>query len=253
MNSRILCGDAIEMMAILPDQSIDLVACDPPFQKTRNRWDAMIPFEDMWKSIARVAKTDAAIILFASQPFTSKLVMSKIDWFLYDWCWRKSNSTGHLNAKKMPLRQHEDILVFSSGKPIYNPQFFRKEDSKVRRGQLSGFSTGSYGSFKAKAERTIPDDISYPRSILEFNTARHDGESGFHSTQKPTAIMDYLIRTYSNEGDLVLDFACGSGTTGVACRRAGRNFIGIEKDEGFAAIAEKRIAECDGPLFAGAA
>ncbi len=250
MEYKILCGDAIEMMATLPGQCVDLVACDPPFQKTQNRWDAIIPFDDMWREIGRVTKPNAAVVLFASQPFTSKLVMSKIEWFMYDWCWKKSNSTGHLNAKKMPLRQHEDILVFSCGRPSYNPQLFAK--ATVRRAQKSVAAKGSYGEFKEGVFREISDDLGYPRSVLEFNTAYHDREAGFHPTQKPTAIMDYLIRTYSNDGDTVLDFACGSGTTGVACRRSGRNFIGIENDEGYAAIAEKRIAEDAGPLFAGA-
>lgn len=251
MNSRILCGDAIEMMKTLPDQSVDLVACDPPFQKTQNRWDTLIPFDDMWIEVARVAKKSSPVVLFASQPFTSLLVTSNLAWFRYDWCWRKSNSTGHLNAKKMPLRQHEDILVFCREAPPYEPQLFAK--MTVRRAQKSVAAKGSYGEFEEGVFREIPDEMGYPRSVLEFNTAYHDREAGHHPTQKPVALMEYLVRTYSNEGDTVLDFACGSGTTGVACRRTGRNFIGIEKDEGYAAIAEKRIANDAGPLFAGAA
>ena len=247
MESRILCGDAIEMMATLPDQSIDMIACDPPYEVTANSWDKFIPFEPMWKEIWRICR--GGVVFTAIQPFSSALVMSQVKFYRQEWIWRKNKATGHLNAKKMPLRSHEAVLVFSRKTPIYNPQMTTGHapgNYAVRRTHTSNYGAQRPTEYGGSTER-------YPQTVQEFAVVNNDAPERYHPTQKPVGLFEFMIRTYSNEGDTVLDFACGSGTTGVACRRTGRNFIGIEKDEKFAAIAEKRIAECDGPLFAGAA
>lgn len=247
MQSRILCGDAIEMMATLPDRSIDLIAVDPPYEVTANEWDKFIPFEPMWEEIWRVCR--GAVVFTAMQPFSSALVMSQVQFFRHEWVWKKNKATGHLNAKKMPMRSHEVVLVFSKEAPIYNPQMttgHKPGNYAFRRTESSNYGSQRPSVYGGSTER-------YPQTIQEFPVVNNDNPEKVHPTQKPVDMFEYFIRTYSNEGDTVLDFACGSGTTGVACRRTCRNFIGIEKDEKYAVIAEKRIAECDGPLFAGAA
>ena len=238
--------ECLESMKRLPDGCVDMVMCDLPYGTTACKWDTVIPFEPLWEAYRRVCKKNAAIVLTASQPFTSALVMSNVRKFKYDWCWRKSNATGHLNAKKMPMRQHEDVLVFSSGKIEYNPQLFAKPSA--RAAQKSVKTKGSYGDFNEGVYREIPDEMGYPRSVVDFSTAFHAREAGFHPTQKPVALMEYLIRTYTNEGDTVLDNTMGSGTTGVACMNTKRRFIGMEKDteHGYFEIAVKRIREACG-------
>jgi site-specific DNA-methyltransferase (adenine-specific) len=232
-------GDCLEIMPTLAAASVDLILCDLPYGTTQNKWDAVIPFEPLWAQYRRVLKNGCAAVLTCSQPFTSALVMSNPTWYRYDWSWHKSNATGHLNAKKMPMRQHEDVLVFASAMPPYNPQMFEKE--KPRKAQRSVKSKGSYGDAAEGVFRTVPAEQGYPRSVLEFSTAYHAREAGLHPTQKPVALMEYLIRTYTNEGDTVLDNCMGSGTTGVACKNTGRNFIGIERDTTYFGIARKRI------------
>lgn len=247
MNHWIICGDAIEMMRTLPDQSVNLVACDPPYKVTANSWDQMIPFEPMWEQLWRVCR--GAVVLTAMQPFSSALVMSQLEFFRHEWIWRKNKATGYLNAKKMPLRSHEVVLVFSRNAPVYNPQMTTGHapgNYAVRRTHTSNYGAQRPTEYGGSTER-------YPQTVQEFSVVNNDDPERYHPTQKPVDLFEYLLRTYSNEGDTVLDFACGSGTTGVACRRTGRNFIGIEKDEKFAAIAEQRIANDAGPLFAGAA
>jgi site-specific DNA-methyltransferase (adenine-specific) len=232
-------GDCLEQFLNIPDKSVDLVLTDPPYGTTACKWDSVIPFEPMWKQVWRVLKPNGAAVFTASQPFTSALVMSQIEAFKYDWCWRKSNATGHLNAKKRPLRQHEDILVFSVGATTYKPQLFTKPSA--RSAQKSVKSKGAYGEMEEGVFREIPDELGYPRSVVDFSTAFHAREAGLHPTQKPVALMEYLIKTYTNEGDTVLDFTMGSGTTGVAAKNLGRNFIGIERDEKYFQIAQERI------------
>lgn len=232
-------GDTLEKMQLVPDGSIDMVLCDLPYGTTACKWDTVIPFEPLWAAYRRVCKKNAAIVLTASQPFTSALVMSNVRDFKYDWCWRKSNATGHLNAKKRPMRQHEDVLVFSRGKVGYNPQLFAKPSA--RAAQKSVKTKGSYGDFEEGVFREIPEEMGYPRSVVDFSTAFHAREAGLHPTQKPVALMEYLIKTYTNEGETVLDNTMGSGTTGVACQNTNRNFVGIERDEGYFNIARKRM------------
>jgi site-specific DNA-methyltransferase (adenine-specific) len=239
--TSLLLGDCLERMDLIPNGSVDLILADPPYGTTACKWDAVIPFEPMWKQAWRVLKPNGAAVFTASQPFTSALVMSQIEAFKYDWSWDKANPSGHLNAKKMPLRRHEDVLVFSKGGVTYNPcmrtgKFRKKGGRKDKDDQVYGKCAGE-GVF---------NDQYYPTSILEISNAAKAGK--VHPTQKPVALMEYLIRTYTNEGEMVLDFTMGSGTTGVACMNTGRRFIGIERDEGYFKIAQKRIETAMGIL-----
>ncbi|MGL5968476.1 MAG: DNA-methyltransferase [Kluyvera sp.] len=221
-------GDCLDIMADIPDQSIDLILCDLPYGTTQNKWDTVIPFGDLWSAYHRIC--NGAIVLTAAQPFTSALVMSNISNFRYQWVWKKSKPTGHLNAKKQPLRNTEDVLVFYSKQPVYNPQGTKPTDVVVSR-----TNRGNYGACSKTTRQTI---TGYPTTVLEFAT-----ENGVHPTQKPVPLMEYLINTYTNESGIVLDNCMGSGTTGVACANTGRNFIGIEREKEYYHIARKRIAK----------
>jgi site-specific DNA-methyltransferase (adenine-specific) len=229
---NLMKGDCLEMMKLIPNGSVDMVLCDLPYGTTQNKWDAVIPFEALWAEYRRICK--GAIVLTAAQPFTSALVMSQPDVFKYQWVWRKPNGTGFLNAKKQPLRNHEDVLVFYANQPTYNPQF--TEGKPYRQKQGSG--TDNYGAVRDNYE-TVSDGKRYPLTVVDF----HQGDKKVHPTQKPVALMEYLIRTYTNEGDTVLDNTMGSGTTGVAAVNTGRQFIGIERDDKYFAIAKKRIED----------
>ena len=237
--------DCLTAMRYLPDGCVDMVLCDLPYGTTQNKWDAVIPFEPLWKEYRRVAKKNAAIVLTAAQPFTSALVMSNVRDFLFDYSWKKSKPTGHLSASKRPMRSHEDILVFCGVRsPTYNPQMMPKETGKIRS-QIAVRTQGNcYNTSDVLHPRLLDKSVAYPQSTLFFNSAFHDGERG-HPTQKPVALMEYLIRTYTNEGETVLDNTMGSGTTGVACMNTKRRFIGMEKDteHGYFEIATKRIQE----------
>ena len=222
-------ADCLDYMPHMPDASVDMILCDLPYGTTQNKWDSIIPLDKLWAEYNRVCK--GAIVLTAAQPFTSVLVSSNYKMFKYDWIWRKDNGTGFLNAKKQPLRNHESILVFYSVQPVYNPQM--REGTPYK--QKSGRATSNYGSqvsviTENKGER-------YPLTVIEF---KRDKDKQ-HPTQKPVALMEYLIKTYTNEGAIILDNCMGSGTTGVACKNLGRSFIGIEKDPEYFKIAQTRI------------
>ena len=231
-------GDCLEKMAEILTGSVDLVLTDPPYGKTQSKWDAIIPFAPMWEQVRRVLKPNGAAVFMASQPFTSALVMSNVKWFKYDWVWRKPQGTNHLNAKKMPLRDKEDILVFCDGTPTYNPQFTLGTPYKKKAGDptKSTSMTDSYGAYTDF--RNDNDGRRYPKQVLNFPVV---GRGTFHPTQKPVALMEYLILTYTDEGETVLDFTMGSGTTGVACINTNRDFIGIERDYGYFKIAQERM------------
>jgi len=233
---NLIHGDCLEAMKLISDGSVDMVLTDPPYGTTQCKWDSVIPFEPMWEQLRRVTKKNGAIVLTASQPFTSALIMSNVKIFKYCWVWEKSKSTNFLNAKKQPLRKHEDICVFYRKQPNYNPQMTLGQpyDKGVRKDQLSG----SYGDFKPKHVRS--DGERYPTDVFYFKTAESEGRV-WHPTQKPVALMEYLIKTYTNEGETVLDFTMGSGTTGVAAKSLNRKFIGIELDEAYFNIAKERI------------
>lgn len=232
MEPNLMHGDCLEEMRSIPDGSVDMVLCDLPYGTTQNKWDAIIPFDQLWAQYRRVCR--GAIVLTAAQPFTSALVMSNPAMFKYQWVWEKSVATNFLNAKKQPLRNHEDVLVFYDSRPTYNPQMVPGERKTSRR---IGTKTANYG--KADKETFYDSTERYPLSVQRFGS-RIDG-AALHPTQKPVALMEYLIRTYTDEGDTVLDNTMGSGTTGVACMNTGRQFIGIERDPDYFVIACERI------------
>lgn len=230
---KLIHGDCLEVMKSIPDGSVDLILCDLPYGTTACKWDSVIPFGPLWGQYSRICK--GAIVLTAAQPFTSALVMSNTNGFRYSWVWDKANSTGFLNAKKQPLRQTEDILVF--GRSVtYNPIMEVRGKPRKKGGYIKGAGTENYGDFESVESF---NNEYYPTNLLRISNAARKGK--MHPTQKPVALMEYLIRTYSNEGDIVLDNCMGSGTTGVACINTGRRFIGIEKDDGYFEVAKKRI------------
>lgn len=232
MKIELMLGDCLDRMKEIPDGSVDMVLADPPYGTTACKWDSIIPLGAMWTELKRVVKSNGAIVMTAAQPFSSILGASNIKMLRYSWVWKKSAATGHLNAKRMPMKNHEDVLVFYSKQPIYNPQGLAAYGKVVRRG-------GNGGCYGKSGKSNIQESTGYPRTVQEFNS---EGKT-VHPTQKPVALMEYLIRTYTNEGDTVLDFTMGSGTTGVAAVNTGRSFIGIEMDEGYFEIAKKRIED----------
>lgn len=229
-----ILGDCLQVMDAIADKSVDLVLCDLPYGTTQNKWDSVIPLDAIWTAYKRVIKPNGVIVLTAAQPFTSAVVMSNPHMFKYQWVWDKSQVTGFLNAKKQPLRRHEDVLVFYERQPTYNPQFTEGAAYKINRKH----STTNYGTQTENS--TESDGRRYPTSVLSIPQPR---EVGGHPTQKPVALMEYLIRTYTDVGATVLDNTMGSGTTGVACVNTGRKFIGIEKDNGYFGIAKSRLAD----------
>lgn len=238
MKTTLLCGDCLERMNEIEDGSIDAIITDPPYGTTACKWDSVIPLEPMWKQLNRVIKPNGAIVLFGSQPFTSILVASNLKAFKYCWVWDKRQGTGFLNAKKQPLRSCEDIIVFYSSQCTYNPQM--RGGFKPYVCKQGGKKTQNYG--RQTGAVTKSDGTRYPLSKIEFIRDK----SKIHPTQKPVALMEYLIKTYTNEGETVLDFTMGSGSTGVACVNTNRNFIGIEQDIEYCLIARKRIEEAKG-------
>ena len=231
-------------MRDIPDKSVDMVLCDLPYGMTQNQWDSVIPFEPMWNQYIRIIKPNGVVALSSQGLFTAKLIMSQPELYKYKWVWEKSKPTNFLNAKKQPLRKHEDICIFYKKQPTYNPQMTKGEpyDKGIRKNQLSG----SYGDFSPV--HVSSDGERYPTDIIYFKTAENEGDV-VHPTQKPVALLEYLIRTYTNEGETVLDNCMGSGSTGVAAMHTHRNFIGIELDDKYFEIAEKRIKEAqDGDI-----
>lgn len=240
MDSEILMlGDCLECMAEIEPGSVDLVLTDPPYGTTACKWDAVIPFEPMWAAVRRVLKPNGAAVFTASQPFTSALVMSNVRDFKYSWVWQKSRPTGHMNAKHQPMREHEDVLVFYRERATYNPQMTVGSPNHVNAKPRIKSKSDNYGAQYQVVEKVT--DLKYPKTVLQFKVL--SPSNVVHPTQKPVALMEYLIRTYTNPGETVLDFTMGSGTTGVAAMNCGRNFIGIERDPEYFAIAQKRITE----------
>lgn len=227
-------GDCLELMKDIPDRSIDMVLCDLPYGTTRNKWDSVIPLNKLWEQYERIIKDNGAIVLFSQMPFSAELVHSNLKLFKYEWIWQKDNGTGFLNAKKMPLKIHENILVFYKKLPLYNPQM--RTGFKPYKCKQGRHST-NYGAYE-QGHITESNGERYPIDIIEFKK-----DSGLHPTQKPVALLEYLIKTYTNEGETVLDNCMGSGSTGVACINTNRNFIGYELDEKYFEIAKKRINE----------
>jgi len=231
----LLLGDCLDLLPTLTDNSVDMVLVDLPYGTTACKWDSIIPLDKLWEQYNRICKKDGAMVFTAAQPFTTILAASNLENFRYEWIWEKPQGTNPMNAKVMPLKSHENILVFYRKKPVYNPQMWYSTP-------YSGFSSNTskigevYGSAKSK-HRDNPQGSRYPKTVLKFKQ-----EKGLHPTQKPVEMMEYLIKTYSNEGDVILDNTMGSGTTGVACVNTNRNFIGIEMEENYYKIAEQRIS-----------
>jgi site-specific DNA-methyltransferase (adenine-specific) len=245
--NSILNGDCLELMKDIPDKSINLVLCDLPYgvlnrNNPSSKWDSIIPFEPLWEQYRRITKPNAAIVLFAQGMFTAKLMMSNPKWWRYNLVWDKVLKNGFLNANRQPLRQHEDICVFSSGQTTYNPQMVKCEPHKRNHGygSMGKQVNNCYGSFVSTP--TIISNEKFPTSIISVPKQHIKGKS-YHPTEKPVALLEYLIKTYSNENDVVLDNTCGSGSTCVAAVLTERKFIGIEMDENYFNIACDRIED----------
>ena len=235
---KLIQGDCLKEMAGISGQPIDMVMVDPPYGTTACKWDSIIPLGPMWDQLKRIVKPRGAIVLMASQPFTSALVSSNYPMFKYCWVWDKVNKfSGHLNAKKQPLRITEEVLVFYQKPPTYNPQM---EAGVPYTATSHGRKSDNYGSQKDLV-KTVNQGQYYPKNLLSILGDQRGSEGRIHPTQKPVALMEYMIKTYTNEGEVVLDFAMGSGTTGVACRNLGREFIGIELDPDYFRMAQERI------------
>lgn len=235
-------GDCLEVMKDIPDNAVDMILCDLPYGTTQCKWDSVIPFEPLWEEYNRVCKRNAAMIFTAAQPFTSTLVTSNIKNFKYTWVWEKSKASGHLNAKRMPMRAHEDICVFYRKPPVYNPQM--TQGQPYHKGTWQAKNTPDVWGEQRDYENKNDTGLRYPRTVQYFRTAESEGK--LHPTQKPQALFEYLIRTYSQEGDVVLDSCIGSGTTAIAALSTGRKYIGIELEQKYFEITNDRIEQWRG-------
>ncbi|ATS92114.1 putative DNA methylase [Sinorhizobium phage HMSP1-Susan] len=229
-------GDCLKLMQRVPDGYVDMILADLPYGTTQNKWDSVIPFEPLWREYWRVLKRNGAVVLTADQPFTSVLIMSQFKQFRYSWHWHKIQATGFLNAKKMPLKAVEDICVFYRDLPIYNP-VMREGEARKRTIALS--KTSNYGKYVKTGEDSGME--RYPTTHLEISKGFSPNARPIHPTQKPVALFEYLIKTYTNPGEIVLDNTAGSGTTAVAARNTGRRWICIEKDHGYYSAAINRV------------
>lgn len=237
---ELMHGDCLEEMKKIPDASVDMILCDLPYGTTSCEWDSALPFDALWSEYRRITKTDAAIVLTASQPFTTALIASNMREFRYCWVWEKDAGSNFANVKYQPMKEHEDVCVFYRKTPVYNPQMQERTGSRKGRETTtidSGRMESVYGTQEGRGKLPVAP-LRYPRSIQRFNRER-----GLHPTQKPIPLMEYMVRTYTNEGDTVLDNCMGSGTAGVACANTGRKFIGIERDEKYFDIASNRISD----------
>ena len=233
---QLLHGDCLELMKSIPDGSVDAIITDPPYGTTACKWDSVIPFEPMWAELKRIIKPNGAIVLFGSEPFSSALRISNIKQYKYDWIWEKEQGLGNLNAKKRPLIKTEQISVFYYKQCIYNPQMTEGKPYKIKRNKNTSEFLGKNGTKDGYI--TDNDGERYPVNILKY---KRPLKNRYHPTQKPVELIEYLIKTYTQENETVLDFTMGSGTTGVACKNLNRNFIGIELDKGYFNIAKERI------------
>jgi len=243
MDNQIFLGDSLEIMKNIKSASIDMILCDLPYGTTKNEWDEELDYQKLWEQYKRIIKDNGAILLFAQSPFDKKLAMSNLKLFRYEWIWEKTSATGFLNAEKMPLKAHENILVFYKKLPTYNP-IKTKGHKKVSRAshKIACKQSSNYG--KQMHTKDYCSDERYPRSVLKYKSDKQ--KQSIHPTQKPLDLIKYLILTYTNENDIVLDNCMGSGTTPVGCIQTNRKYIGIEKDKIFYTIAQERIKEALG-------
>jgi site-specific DNA-methyltransferase (adenine-specific) len=231
-------GDCLKLMNYIDNNSINMILCDLPYGTTQCKWDIIIPFDILWKQYERIIKDNGVIVLTGSQPFTSLLICSNLKLFKYCWVWEKSQAVGHLNAYKMPMKNTEDICVFYKNLPKYNPQIELKYKNNIRTEEKKARNNSEcYGNHYKMSERKIAQDKTLPKTIIKFNNCQEH----LHPTQKPILLFEYLIKTYTNENDLILDNCAGSGTTGIACLNTNRNYIMIEKDEKYFNIINDRI------------
>lgn len=228
-------GDCLELMRNIPDKSVDMVLCDLPYGTTNCKWDSIIPFEPLWEQYNRIIKDNGAIVLFSAQPFTTKLIQSNFKHFRYCWYWKKHNVTGGAFSKVQPMRCVEDICVFYKKKPVYNPQGLVKLDKPIINKANTKTDIYKWGS----GTGTIQYYTNYPKHLIEFSKDKEN----YHPTQKPVALLEYLIKTYTDENEIVVDNCMGSGSAGVACMNTGRKFIGIELDEKYFTVAKSRIEQ----------
>ena len=243
MSVNLMLGDCLERMKEIPDGSVNMILCDLPYGTTACKWDTVIPFEPLWEQYKRIIKDNGTIVLTSSQPFTSALVMSNPKMFKYEWIWEKHKGTNIFAVKREPLKIHESVLVFGGNK--YNPQMTIGESYKPRGSHNVGKKEGLIIANKPVGyAKDFDPSKRYPISIQKFSN-HNQKENSFHPTQKPVALFEYLIKTYTNEGETVLDNCMGSGSTGVACINTNRNFIGIELDNTYFEIAKKRIEEAE--------
>jgi len=231
-------GDCLELMKEIPNESIDMILCDLPYGTTQNKWDSIIPFDKLWEEYERVIKLNGAIVLTSAEPFTSALVMSNPKLFRYDIIWEKQKGSDPLNAKRKPLRSHENILLFYKKQPTYNPQFEQGEPY-TRKGDCR-VKSSNFNEAKTINDKGSKDGKRYPKTVVKFSSEGMNSNN-LHPTQKPQKLMEYLIKTYTNEGGLVLDNAMGSGTTMVACQNTNRSGIGMELDENYFNVAVTRV------------
>lgn len=233
VNVELKQGDCLELMKDIPDKSIDMILCDLPYGTTVCKWDTIIPFDKLWEQYNRIIKDNGAIVLFGNEPFSSQLRLSNLKNYKYDWVWDKKRGSNFATVKIRPFNSFENIMVFYKKQPTYNPQMWKSTPYTCNQGYVGeAKQTGLYRDNVI----TVNNGDRYPLTILSFSK-----ETGLHPTQKPVALLDYLIKTYTNEGDVVLDNCMGSGSTGVACVNTNRNFIGIELDENYFKIAKERI------------
>lgn len=238
-NYQLMFGDCLERMKEVPSGSVDMILTDPPYGTTQNKWDSVINLEDMWKEVWRVLKPNGACVLFSAQPYTSILVTSQIKFYKYEWVWVKNLKTGNLNARRMPMGGHETLQVFYKKPPTYNPQK-RKRTTEVKSGNKFNSKTTNYGNQREDYLDRQSDEISPDTALLQFKCV-HNSSGKVHPTQKPVDLLEYLIKTYTNENEVVLDFTMGSGSTGVASLNTNRKFLGIEMNEGYFNIGVNRI------------
>ncbi len=236
---NLMQGDCLERMKEIESGSVDMILADPPYGTTRNKWDAVIPLELMWSELWRVLKPSGAVVLCSAQPFSANLISSQFKNYKYEWVWVKNLKTGNLNARRMPMGGHETLQVFYRKPPTYNPQK-RKRTTEVKSGNKFNSKTQNYGKQKNDYLDRQSDLISPDTALLGIKCV-HNSSGKVHPTQKPAELMEYMVKTYTNEQETVLDFTMGSGSTGVACKNLNRKFIGIELDEGYFNIAKDRI------------
>ena len=236
-------ADCLDKLPEIETASVDAIIADLPYGITASKWDSVIPLEPLWKQYKRIIKPKGAVVLFGSQPFTSRLVMSNPEWFRYELIWRKTMATGFLDANRRPMRAHESLLIFSDGQTTNNPHFWYSTPYVIERATPS--RAPHYGAHTRENTSRSPDGRRYPVSVIKISNPNHNSH---HQTEKPVALLAYLVRTYTNEGETVLDNAMGSGSTGVACVQEGRNFIGIEIEREYFDIAQERIAEAQAKM-----